>query len=195
MILGLPNWDVFSSNHQIKWSDIDVGVTIGVNGNNAATLGDGKTNYDGSNNNLRWTSWDEASNGKEKRGELVVLELSFNNQVYSLREVDFFHFIDAGGCDFPEEITIYYLNSNDEYVKIENIYITKNYENERRRACDNVYVMDINGVSTTFVWSYKGTCPISYYKFPSSVLAKGLKIEVKAKENWYTGFTEIKFVQ
>lgn len=189
----LSNWNVFYNNI-LNWDNIDTKITTGVNGDNIGTLGDGQTNYDGSNKNLRWTTWDEQSNGSKRRGEKAILELGFGS-VYSLKEIDFYHFIDAGGCDFPEEIVLYYLNINNEYIKIENISITRNYSNEKRRSSDNVFVMNIDDVSTTFTWSYKGKCPISYYKFSESILAKGIKIEVKAKTNWYIGFTEIQFIQ
>lgn len=178
-----------------KVEKISLTVPEGNSADNPASLYDGSTNYNGNDTSDRWTNWTSTTSG---RGEPATLNVVWEDEV-TFDSVKLFHFVDAnrnanwyGSCDLPESVSIYYYDeTTEDYLLLTEYTESKNYSNAKRRTSDGVYQMTIGGSTVTFIYTYKGTPPITTYTLDNKVTTRAIKVVVDAKPNFFVGLMEL----
>lgn len=168
------------------------GFANGTSGDNIGAVYDNDTTFS-QDTSKRWTNWSSDSFG---RGEAVTLAFRWENTIY-IDQIMMHFFIDAGGCDFPENIIFsYYDESLGSYVEINssNYVETRNYT-DAYRGSDSVYQIKFEGNSNYvgFYYDYTGICPCHTYTLKENIKTKIFKITLDALSGYFVGLTELQF--
>ena len=170
------------------------GINTIVEGNSAdniKTLNDGSVTYDGSDTKYRWTSW---SPDDKDRGSVVVMTLLFA-EALTFDKLRIYHFIDAGGCDFPDSMSFEYYNlTSKNYTNLnegQEYSTTENWTNAKRDSRTGVYSMTINDQTVTFTYNYKGAAPCTTVTFDKPITTNSISVTFDAQDGYFVGLMEI----
>lgn len=182
----------FTYNYPDIWPSSGINTLVeGNSADNIQTLNDGSVTYDGSNTKYRWTSWSANNND---RGSVVIMTILFSEQL-TFDKLRIYHFIDAGGCDFPDSMTFEYYNlTSKEYTDLnegQDYSTTENWSNAKRDSRTGVYTMTINDQSVTFTYDYKGAAPCTTLTFDQPVTTNSISVTFDAKDGYFVGLMEI----